>query len=197
MKILAPNPPGYTAEEYSQDVMAMLPFALKEYQKNGSMIKCAHCGAAHSSTNFQIHKCTGQNVTTDIEIVSVCESCASKPTLSPLEEWAHVGTMSGLFVPEKGWATFAMGLRWLGAYALRETVGWPLISRLLHADGSLCDVANAIAFSGTRSNGTWVIPLVFAWPSDDHVFATGQAIASSLDEVLFGAICLRNGALHQ
>ncbi|WP_124486884.1 MULTISPECIES: hypothetical protein [unclassified Burkholderia] len=196
MKILVPNPSNYTAENYSQDVMAMLPFALKEYQKNGSMVQCAHCGAAHSSTNFQIHKCTEQAVITDIEIVSVCDKCASKPTLPSPGQWAHVGKTSGLFVPEDGWATFAMGLRWLGAYALRETVGWPLISRLLHADGSLCHVANAVAFSGTRNNGTWVIPLVFSWPSDEVVFAAGEAIKSSLDEVLFGAICLPGRVLH-
>ncbi len=191
-----PNPPGYTAEKYFQDVTTMLPFALKEYQKNGSMIKCAHCGAAHNSATFEIQKLTKQNVITDVEIVSVCEACASKPTLSPPEEWAHVDKMSGLFVPEDGWATFATGLRWLGADALRQTVGWPLISKLIHADGSLRHIANAIAFSATLNNGTRTTPLVFSWPSDKLVFVAGEAVKSSLEEVLFRDICFPGGTLH-
>lgn len=73
-----PNPSGYTAEKYFQDVMAMLPFALKEYQKSGRMISCGHCGATHNSAFFYIQRCTAQNMIADVEIVSVCDNvCCS------------------------------------------------------------------------------------------------------------------------
>jgi len=64
MPHFTPNPTGYTAEKYQEDVAAMLPFALSQYQKSGRMIACAHCGRTHSDGNFAFQSLPESGVST-------------------------------------------------------------------------------------------------------------------------------------
>jgi hypothetical protein len=197
MKKFLNNPPGYTAGQFAEDVTAMLPFALPEYQKSGQMMLCAHCGIAHQGGCFAIEASGELDTAADVEIVSVCDVCAAKPALPPPAQWAHVGAASGLFVAQEDWATFTTGLRWLGALALREKFGFPLVAKLLHADGPLRDACNAmIFFDGSSSSRTREAPFIFPWESDKLVFAGGGSIKVALEAALrygsvmiFGELC--------
>lgn len=185
MKKFLNNPPGYTAGQFAEDVTAMLPFALPEYQKSGQMMACAHCGIAHHGGFLAIQAGGELDTTADVEIVSVCDVCVAKPALPPPAQWAHVGAASGLFVTRENWATFATGLRWLAAQALREKFGFPLVAKLLHADGPLRDACNAmIFFDGSCSTRTREAPFVYPWESDTLSFSAGGNIKLALDAAL-------------
>ncbi|WP_321934417.1 hypothetical protein [Paraburkholderia sp. J8-2] len=197
------NPSNYTAEKFAEDVAAVLPVALPQYQKHGQMISCARCGIGHRGGSFSIHARGEPDMITDVDIVSVCDVCSMDPALPPLDQWKHVCATSGMFVAEKNWATFATALRWLGADALREKLGWPLVSRLLQADGHLREVCNAVIFfDGSASNLTRESPFVFPWQSDKPVFAGGGSIKVALKAALrWGSFMVieehRSGATKQ
>ena len=112
--------------------------------------------------------------------------------MPPPAQWAHVGAASGLFVTRENWATFATGLRWLGALALREKFGWPLVAKLLHADGPRRDASNAMIFcDGSSSNRVREAPFVFPWESDRLAFVAGGSIKVALEAALrYGSVMI-------
>ncbi|MFP6558225.1 hypothetical protein WJ542_07830 [Paraburkholderia sp. B3] len=116
---------GYTAQNYADDVVAVLPFAFTDLHESGRMTTCAHCGDVHDGFCFAIHKSVDQGVITAIEIVAVCDMCAVDPLISPPERWRHVGETSGLFVAEENWQLFAELLNALYAPAQDRT--WRLV----------------------------------------------------------------------
>lgn len=119
MTYMTLNLRAYTAEQYAEDIATILPSALPELRSIGRMTTCAHCGSAHGGICFAIHKCIEDGVTTDVEVVAVCDSCAADGLMPP-QQWAYVGETSGLFVAEENWAEFARTLRFLCASAFGE-----------------------------------------------------------------------------
>ncbi|CAE6828765.1 hypothetical protein LMG22931_06699 [Paraburkholderia nemoris] len=195
MLYFTPNPAGYTAAKFSEDVAAMLPFALPEYRKYGRMISCAHCGIAHRGTSFAILAPAKPDMIAEVEIASVCDVCAPHPALLPPGQWAHVDAASALFVAAEDRATFVTDLRWFGALALREKFGWPLVSKLLHADGSVRDTCNAMIFFDGGSNGTQEEPFMFPWESEAVSFAGGEGLKAVLEAALRYGNVMNFGAL--
>jgi len=195
MPHFTPNPTGYTAEKYQEDVAAMLPFALSQYQKSGRMIACAHCGRTHSDGNFAFQSLPESGVAADVTIVSLCNTCAIEPVLPPPGQWAHVGATSSMYVEQKNWASFATALRWLGADALRAELGWPLAAKVLHADGPLRDQCNAIVFSDAGGNRVRTTAFAFSWGADLHSFAGSGIIKAALEMALRGDLVTIMGRL--
>ena len=118
------NQQGYTAEQYSADVAAVLPYALSDLHYFGMMTTCGHCGGKHDGGSFAIQACNEQGKIVAVEIVAVCNTCMSKPLLPP-EQWRHVGKTSGLFYAEEHWAAAVQGLRMQAWHALLRVVRGP------------------------------------------------------------------------
>ena len=186
MPHFTPNPPGYSAEKFQEDVAAMLPFALPQCQKSGRMIACAQCGNSHSDVGFAFQSFPESGVVTDVTIVSVCNPCAIEPMLPPRGPWTHVGVASSMYVEQKDWASFATWLRRLGADALREELGWPLAAKLLHADGPLRDQCDALVFSDAGGNRVRTTAFAFSWGTSPHSFVGSGIIKAALEAALRG-----------
>jgi hypothetical protein len=178
---MTPNLRGYTADKFAEDITAVLPFAFPELHELGRMTTCGQCGATHDGIHFVVHKCTELDNISEVEVVAVCNTCATSPAMLPPNEWSYVCETSGLFVPEENWALYVKTLRSIGAWVLRKKWGLPLVSKLLHADDIPSIPFNAVVFFQGDGDRLREIPCVFPWHSGDLLFIGGKNAKAALD----------------
>lgn len=187
------NPPGYTADRYMDDLVAVLPYALPELRNIGRMTTCAQCGAVKDDLQFVFHHIKDGSRVIEIEVGVVCNACIDDGLLPP-RQWQHACDASGLFVTRKHWATFAKTLRCFGAWALREELGFPLIAKSLHADATPDPSCTGIAFfETTEATGSRFLeaPCWFKWQPDDRTYAGGGELRTALHAALISSALIK------
>ncbi|MEI7956872.1 MAG: hypothetical protein WCJ66_17035 [Verrucomicrobiota bacterium] len=97
------NPKGYTAEQYGADLALVLPAALDDLRRCGFFTICAHCGGPQIGDGTEVHFDSEPGEFKVAWIVSVCDTCVSKPRLPP-GEWPYVDETNHLHYYEPDWA---------------------------------------------------------------------------------------------
>ncbi|SPA46772.1 hypothetical protein [Cupriavidus taiwanensis] len=182
------NPPGYTAERYMEDLQAVLPFALPELRKIDRLTTCAQCGVMENALNFVFH-----HIKDGLEVAVVCNTCIEKGLLPP-HQWQHADDASGMFVAREHWAAFAKVLRYFGAWALREELGFPLIAKSLHADDIPDPSCTGIAFfETTPATGNRFLEALcwFQWQPHDRTYAGGGELRTALHAALTSSALMK------
>ena len=112
----------YTAEQFAQDITAVLPFVLLDLQELGVMTTCANCGKPFDGASFAVRGRKLADGETEVEIVAICIICGSKAAMHP-NDWAHVSESSGLYPGEHEWATLVQAFRSLAVIACMKAHG--------------------------------------------------------------------------
>jgi hypothetical protein len=101
----------YTAENYTADAKAIMPHVTNALHQLGYFSTCGQCGKPHDGGAVTLQYGGHVNGEIDtIELVAVCNNCASKPLLPP-KDWRHVGPSSGLFATPENWQVLTAQLR--------------------------------------------------------------------------------------
>ncbi|WP_139140422.1 hypothetical protein [Variovorax boronicumulans] len=117
------NTSNNTAEKFTADVAALLPFALPELQKLGFMKTCAHCGKPFDGGALAVHVGRDQGQPMKASILALCKADRTSLTKTPPNDWAHVSETSGLFPAQSEWARLVKELSYCAIVALHKVDG--------------------------------------------------------------------------